>query len=81
VVFHDKPIGNGFLLQGAAGKLEGTVANAAMKMMVVRPSGAFVQSSERWIGDPFQPPVIDKKPEIPIDRCLVERRYALAAML
>jgi hypothetical protein len=80
VVFHDKPIGSCVLLQGAAGKLKGTVALSAMKVVVMRPSGAFIQSPERWMGDPFQPSVIDKKLEIPVDRCLVERLHELAAV-
>jgi hypothetical protein len=72
VIFHDKSIGDCVLLQGAAGKLKGTVALTAMKVVVMRPSGAFIQCSESGMGDPFQPPVSDKKLKIPIDRCLVE---------
>jgi hypothetical protein len=80
MIFHDKSIGGCVLLQGAAGKLKGTVALAAMKVVVMRPSGAFIQSPESGRGDPFQPPVIDKKLEIPIDRRLVERLYELTAV-
>jgi hypothetical protein len=43
VVFHDKPIGRCFLfLQGAAGKLKGSVAFAAMKMVVMPLSRTFI---------------------------------------
>jgi hypothetical protein len=82
VVFHDKPIGSCVLfLQSAAGDLKGTVTLAAMKVVVMPLSGAFIQSPERWMGDPFQPPVIDKKLEIPVDRRLVERLHELATIL
>jgi len=80
VVFDDKPIGSCVLLQGAAWKLKGTVALTAMKVVVMRPSVSFIQSPKRWMGNPFQPPVIDKKLEIPVDRCLVERLHELAAV-
>jgi hypothetical protein len=81
VVFHDKPIGSCVLfLQGAAWKIKGAVALTAMKVVVMPFSGAFIQSPKRWMGDPFQPPIIDKKLEIPVDRCLVERLHELAAV-
>jgi hypothetical protein len=79
---HNKSVGCCFILiQGTAREIKGAVALTAMKVVVMSLSGAFIQSPERWMGDPFQPPVIDKKLEIPVDRCLVERLHELAAVL
>jgi hypothetical protein len=79
---HNKSVGCCFILiQGTAREIKGAVALTAMKVVVMPLSGAFIQSPERWMGDPFQPPVIDEKLEIPVDRCLVERLHELAAVL
>jgi hypothetical protein len=81
VAFHDEPIGCRFiLLQSAAGELKGAVALPAVEMVVMPPFGSFIQRPEQWMDDPFQPPVINEKLEVPVDRCLVERVHALAAV-
>ena len=82
MVFHDKPIGScALFFQSTAGKIKGTVANTAIKMVVMPPTSPFIQSPERWMGDSFQPPVIDQKLEIPVDCCLVERFHEFATVL
>jgi len=81
VAFHDEPIGcRSILLQSAAGELKGAVALPAVEMVVMSLTGSFIQSPEQWMDDPFQPPVINEKLEVPVDRCLVERVHALAAV-
>jgi hypothetical protein len=51
-----------------------------MEVVVMPFSGSFIQSPERWMGYPFQPPLINENLQIPIDRRLVERFHKLAAI-
>jgi hypothetical protein len=51
-----------------------------MEVVVMLLSGSFIQSPERWMGYPFQPPAIDKNFQVPIDRRLVEGLHELAAV-
>ena len=48
--------------------------------MVVSLSGAFVQGSDRWMIDPFQPAGFDERIQIAIDRRLVERSHEVATV-
>ena len=74
MIFHYEPIGRYFIfIQGTTRELVGVFACAAIEMMMMALSCPFIHSPERWVGDPFQPPVIDEKLEVPIDSCLIER--------
>jgi len=69
VVFNNKSIGgSAFFFQSTTGKLKNSVALTAMEMVMMPLSGSLIQSPKRWIRDPFQPPFINQKFEIPVDR-------------
>lgn len=81
MIFHYEPIGCYFIfLQGTTSELEGVAAYTAIEMMMMALSCPFINSPERWMGDPFQPPVIDEKLEVPIDSCLIEGRHEPASV-